>query len=154
MILPLMGEQKAYSLLNAPYANSGGQVSPDGRWIAFVSGQSGRNEVCVSSFPEVRGTWSVSTTGGRTPRWQRDGRTLFYARSDGVVMATEVTPGTGSFSVGASFPVSERQLAATLLTATYAVFPDGQRFVTARIKEGSFHAPLTLLTNGTAALKP
>jgi len=154
MILPLMGEQKAYSLLNVPYANSGGQVSPDGRWIAFVSGQSGRNEVCVSSFPEVRGTWSVSTTGGRTPRWQRDGRTLFYARSDGVVMATEVTPGTGSFSVGASLPVSERQLAATLLTATYAVFPDGQRFVTARIKEGSFHAPLTLLTNGTAALKP
>jgi len=154
MILPLMGEQKPYSLLNAPYANWGGQVSPDGRWIAFVSGQSGRNEIYVSTFPEVRGTWPVSTAGGRTPRWQRDGRTLFYARSDGMLMATEVIPGT-AFSVGASVPVSDRHLAGTgLLDATYAVFPDGQRFVAASVKEGSLHAPLTLLTNGTAALKP
>ena len=70
-------------------------------------------------------------------------------------MATEVTPGTGSFSFGASVPVSERHLVgAGFLDAIYAVFPDGQRFVMASIKEGSFHAPLTLLTNGTAALKP
>jgi Tol biopolymer transport system component len=154
MILPLVGEQKPYSLLNAPYANSGGQVSPDGHWIAFISNQTGRNEVCVSTFPEVRGTWQVSTAGGRTPRWQRDGRTLYYARSDGVLMATEVMPGTGSFAFGASVPVSERHLTGTAFEAPYAVFPDGQRFVMASVKEGSFHAPLTLLTNGTSALKP
>ena len=69
-------------------------------------------------------------------------------------MATEVTPGTDSFSVGASVSVSERHLAWGALEAPYAVFPDGQRFVTASVKEGSLHAPLTLLTNGTAALKP
>jgi serine/threonine protein kinase/Tol biopolymer transport system component len=154
MILPLTGEQKPYSWLNAPYANWGGQVSPDGRWIAFVSGQTGRNEVYVSTFPQVRGTWPVSTTGGRTPRWQRDGRTLYYARPDGALIATEVTPGKDSFSVGTSVPIPERHLAWSAYDATYAVFPDGQRFVAASIKEGSLHAPLTLLTNGTTALKP
>jgi eukaryotic-like serine/threonine-protein kinase len=154
MILPLMGEQKPYSLLNAPYANWGGQVSPDGRWIAFVSDQSGRNEIYVSTFPEIRGRWPISTAGGRTPRWQRDGRTLYYARSDGVLMATEVTPGAGFFSVGASVPIPERHLAWAAFDAPYAVFPDGQRFVAASVKEGSLHAPLTLLTNGTTALKP
>jgi eukaryotic-like serine/threonine-protein kinase len=154
MVLPQVGEQKPYSLLTATYPNSSGQVSPDGHWIAFVSGQSGRNEVWVSTFPEVRGPWQVSTAGGRTPRWQRDGRILYYARSDGVLMATEVMPGTGSFSVGASAPVLERHLALTPIEALYAVFPDGQRFVAPSVKEGSFHAPLTLLTNGTSALKP
>src|SRR5262249_5754905 len=135
--------------------NWGGQVSPDGRWIAFVSGQSGRNEIYVSTFPEVRGTWPVSTAGGRTPRWQRGGRAPYYARSDGMLMATQVMPVTDSFSVGASAPVSERHLAGVgFLDAIYAVFPDGQRLVAASVKEGSFHAPLTLLTNGTAALKP
>jgi eukaryotic-like serine/threonine-protein kinase len=148
------GAQNPYSLLNAPYANWGGQVSPDGRWIAFVSGQTGRNEVYVSTFPEVRGTRPISTAGGRTPRWQRDGRTLYYAHADGVLMATEVTTGAG-FSVGAYVPVSERHLVAGIaFDAAYAVFPDGQRLVVASIKEGSFHAPLTLMTNGTAALKP
>jgi eukaryotic-like serine/threonine-protein kinase len=143
-------------LLNAPYANWGGQVSPDGRWIAFASNQTGRFEIYVSTFPQVRGTWPISTAGGRTPRWQRDGRTLYYARSDGALMATEVTPGKDSFSVGGSVPVSERHLAAwwSAFEATYAVFPDGQRFVVASVKEGSLHAPLTLLTNGTAALRP
>src|SRR5262249_8339748 len=128
--------------------------SPDGRWIAFVSGQTGRNEVYVSTFPQVRGTWPVSTTGGRTPPWQRDGRTLYYARPDGALIATQVTPGKDSFSVGASVPIPERHLAWSAYDATYAVFPDGQRFVAASVKEGSLHAPLTLLTNGTAALKP
>jgi eukaryotic-like serine/threonine-protein kinase len=154
MILPLVGEQKPYSFLNAPYANSAGQVSSDGRWIAFVSNQSGRDEVCVNTFPEGRGPWQVSTAGGRTPRWQRDGRILYYARSDGVLIATEVTPGKDSFSVGASVPASERHLALTTIEAPYAVFPDGQRFVTVSLKESSLHAPLTLLTNGTAALRP
>jgi Tol biopolymer transport system component len=154
MVLPLVGEQKPYSLLNAPYANSAAQVSPDGRWIAFVSNQTGRFEVYVGTFPEVRGTWPVSTAGGRTPRWQRDGRTLYYARPDGILMATEVTPGADSFLVGASVPVSERHLAGTPLYAPYAVFPDGQHFVIFSVKDGSFHAPLSLLTNGTAALKP
>jgi hypothetical protein len=69
-------------------------------------------------------------------------------------MATEVTPGTDSFSVGASVPIPERHLAWAAFDAPYAVFPDGQRFVQASVKEGSLHAPLTLLTNGTAALKP
>jgi eukaryotic-like serine/threonine-protein kinase len=138
MILPLMGEQKPFSLLNAPYANGGGQVSTDGRWIAFVSGQSGRNEIYISTFPQVTATWQVSTVGGRAPRWQRDGRILYYARPDGVLMATEVTPGKDSFSVGASLPISERHLTGTAYDATYAVFPDGQRFVAASVKEGGF----------------
>src|SRR5262249_23997086 len=71
------------------------------------------------------------------------------------LMATEVTPGKDSFSVGATVRVSGKHLVAgTAFETIYAVFPDGQRFVAASVREGSLHAPLTLLTNGAAALEP
>jgi Tol biopolymer transport system component len=73
-ILPMMGDRKPFPYLNSAHINSGGQVSPDGRWLAYGSNETGRMEVYVSSFPQAKGKWQVSFTGGQFPRWQKDGR--------------------------------------------------------------------------------
>src|SRR5215831_13524468 len=153
-IYPFDGDHKPYSLLNAAYANSGGQVSPDGQWLAFVTSQTGRSEVYVSNFPKPTGKWQISSTGGQTPRWRRDGKELFYATLDGILMAVEVTPGKGDLAVGASKPISQKPVALRGLYAVYDVSPDGQKFAAARVKKGSLHAPLTLLSNWIHALGP
>ena len=152
-ILPLSGEGKPYSYLNASYANYSGQFSPDGRWLAYVSNESGRPEIYVSSFPQPKGKWQVSTGGGQVPRCRSDGRELFFCRPDGVLMAAEVTPGKDSFAVGAVKVLSERRVFQSFFAATYDVFPDGQRFIMAAVKPEALHAPLTLVTNWAAELK-
>jgi len=152
-VLPLMGNGKPFSYLNASYANSGGQLSPDGRWLAYVSNESGRAEVYVTAFPQAKGKWQVSSVGATTPRWRRDGRELFFCRTDGLLMAAEVAAGKDSFMVGSIKPLSERRVFQTFYSATYDVFPDGQRFIMAAVKPEAIHAPLTLVTNWTAELK-
>ena len=152
-VFPLTGDSKPFSFLNASYANSGGQLSPDGRWLAYVSNESGRPEIYVTPFPQAKGKWQVSSTGATTPRWRRDGRELFFCRTDGILMAAEVTAEKDSFAVGSIKQLSERRVFQTFYSATYDVFPDGQRFIMAAVKPEAIHAPLTLVTNWTAELK-
>jgi Tol biopolymer transport system component len=152
-ILPMRGDRKSFLYLNSAHINSGGQVSPDGRWLAYGSNETGRMEVYVSSFPEAKGKWQVSFTGGQFPRWRKDGRELFYCRTDGAVMVAEVTPGRDSFAVGSATQVTERQIFQTSVAVPYDVFPDGQRLIMPAVKSQSMHAPLTLITNWTAELK-
>jgi len=152
-ILPLTGDGNPFSYLNASYANSGGQLSPDGRWLAYVSNESGRPEVYVTAFPQAKGKWQVSSTGATTPRWRRDGRELFFCGTDGILIAAEVMAGKDSFAVGSIKPLSERRVLQTFFAANYDVFPDGQRFVMTAVKPEAIHAPLTLVTNWTAELK-
>ena len=152
-VLPLTGDGKLFSYLNASYANSGGELSPDGRWLAYVSNESGRSEVYVTAFPEAKGKWQVSFTGGQFPRWRKDGRELYYCRADGALAVTEVTPGQDSFVIGSVKQVSERRIYQTIVSAPYDVFADGQRIIMAAVKPQSVHAPLTLITNWTAGLR-
>jgi hypothetical protein len=116
--------------------------------------QTGRPEVYVSNFPRPTGKWQISSTGGLTPRWRRDGKELFYATLDGILMAVEVTPGKNDFTVGASKPISQKTVSVGVFDAIYDVSPDGQRFAAARVKKGFLHAPLTLLSNWSHALRP
>ena len=152
-VLPLAGDGKPFSYLNATYANSGGQLSPDGRWLAYVSNESGRPEVYVTPFPQAKGKWQISSVGATTPRWRRDGRELFFCRTDGILMSAVVTAGKDSFAVGSITPLSDRRVFQTFYSSTYDVFPDGQRFIMAAIRPEAIHAPLTLVTNWTAELK-
>ncbi|MBI3472582.1 MAG: PD40 domain-containing protein [Candidatus Solibacter usitatus] len=61
-----------------PFSESQGQLSPDGRWVAYRSNESGKPEVYVQPFPPSGGKWQISTAGGHEPRWRRDGKELFY----------------------------------------------------------------------------
>ncbi len=152
-LLPLSGDGKPFPYLNVPYANYGGQISPDGHWLAYISNESGRPEIYVTAFPQAKGKWQVSSTGGQNPRWRSDSRELFYSRIDGILVAAEVTTGPESFAVHSTTPLTERRVLQNFVAATYDVFPDGQRFIMAAVKPASLHAPLTLVTNWTGQLR-
>jgi eukaryotic-like serine/threonine-protein kinase len=106
------------------------QFSPDGKWLAYASNESGRNEVYVIPFREagvsVRGKWQVSTSGGSHPHWRQDGKELFYLRGDCVVVSTEVAL-NADFSIGKATPLFTRHCDDSNLP--YNVSPDGSRFL-------------------------
>jgi len=91
-VLPLAEERRHQPLVQTSFNESQGRFSPDGRWVAYVSDQSGRDEVYVRGFPQPDGRWQVSTDGGSHPRWGRDGRELFFV-SAGQLMAVPIQSG-------------------------------------------------------------
>ena len=92
-------ELKSSLFLKAPFIVRNGQFSPDGRWVAYASNESGKWEIYVTSFPEPRGKWQVSAGGGEQPRWRGDGKELFYLSADDKMMAAPVTSGA-NFDAG------------------------------------------------------
>jgi len=77
-ILPLTGERKPSAFLQSPADERNPQVSPDGKWIAYSSNESGRSEVYIKPFPEGPAKWQISVNGGVFPRWRRDGKQLYF----------------------------------------------------------------------------
>ena len=127
-----------------------GQVSPSGRYVSYMSDESGRFEIYVTTFPEPGGRWQVSQNGGREPRWAKNGRELFFFAPDNRLMAAEVRTEGGSLEIGAIHPLFQsRQMG---MSFRYDVAKDGQRFlVNAGLKEEL--APITLVTNWTEELE-
>jgi serine/threonine protein kinase/Tol biopolymer transport system component len=139
-----------------------GQFSPDGRWIAYASNESGRYDIFVKPFPEAGGRFVVSTAGGTSPRWSRDGRELFYVAADYQLMAVPMKPGKDPRTLIAGAPVS---LFATHLAAggnlppagynsgaQFSVTLNGQ-FLMNMAADDAVTSPITLILNWTAALK-
>jgi eukaryotic-like serine/threonine-protein kinase len=89
-VLPLEGDRKPFPFLQTPFRENEGRFSPDGRWIAYRSNESGRPEVYVQTFPAGGGKWQVSTSGGLLPQWRGDGREVFYTSTDRKLMAVDV----------------------------------------------------------------
>ena len=101
--------------------------SPDTRFVAYVSDESGRDEVYVRPFPSGGGKWQVSESGGTQPRWSRDGKEIFYVEDDTLIAVSVNT--TPTFSVGSTEPLfSDSHLANAFPQQTYDVAADGQRF--------------------------
>ncbi|HWX42062.1 MAG TPA: protein kinase [Blastocatellia bacterium] len=130
-----------------------GRLSPDGRWLAYVSDVSGTNEVYIQSFPAGGGKRQISTSGGNNPRWRRDGREMFYYAGDGKLMAVPVRSDAQSFESEAAVPLFEFRAGPTPGFPAYAVTADGQRFLINAIQEPVPNAPLTVVVNWTAELK-
>jgi len=152
-ILPLSGDRKPFPLLQTLFNESLGAFSPDGRWIAYVTDESGSPEVYVQAFPISATKWRVSTAGGTAPRWRRDGREIFYVSSENRLMAVHVTAGP-SFDAG--IPVALFEVGTTPgvgLRHPYCVTSDGERFLVIRGAEQGETAPLTVVLNWTADLK-
>ena len=124
---PLVSDE-AFSERNA-------EISPDGRWMAYESNESGRFEIYVRPFPDVNtGRSQVSATGGREPVWSRSGEELFYRNPDGALMGVPVVLGE-TFSAGnASVVVPQSTYMGTgvMFGRTCDVSPDGQRFLVVR----------------------
>src|SRR5207245_1634661 len=103
-ILPLSGDRKPTPLLQGPYDESQGRVSPDGHWIAYTSNETGREEVYVQSFPEPGGKWQISTRGGSDATWNPNGHELFYISPDQQMMVMSVPAGP-TFEVSVPRPL-------------------------------------------------
>jgi eukaryotic-like serine/threonine-protein kinase len=94
--LPMRGDRKPIPVVNSPFYEGNGEFSPDGRWVAYHSNESGRFEIYVVPFPAGGGKWQIST-GGISPRWRRDGKELFFIAPDGQMMAPTVSAAGTSF---------------------------------------------------------
>ncbi len=151
-VLPLTGDKRPIPFLNTQFNEGFGQFSPDGRWIAYSSNESGRNEVYVAPFPGPGGKWQISTAGGDYPRWRRDGAELFFLSADYKLMAAAVNGRGSDFQVGAVKPLFQTRPVVGL-RYPYGVSPDGQRFLINTLPERSASAPLTTVLNWTAALQ-
>lgn len=140
--LPLAKDRKPFPVIQSTFYNGDGAFSPDGRWIAYVSNESGRGEVYVVPFPDVTDRWQVSTEGGASPHWRADGKEIIYG-SGNRFMATEVSARGGEMVVGrtsALFGIEDGR--------DYDVARDGRLLVTIRTSQQS--APPTLVLNWPA----
>ena len=118
-----------HAFLQTPFNELGAKFSPDGRYVAYVSNESGQNEVYVLPFPEGEGKSTVSSNGGRQPRWSRDGKELLYVEGNTFVAVSVST--SPSFAVGSATPLFEHHGLRPAVSAQYDVSADGQRFLVA-----------------------
>ncbi|HXO44563.1 MAG TPA: protein kinase [Candidatus Cybelea sp.] len=160
-VLPFEGDRKPFPFLRTEFNNYDGQFSPDGRRVAYVSDESGREEVYVRTFspdpaetvPDLGGKWLISTGGGSQPRWRGDGKELYYLAPDLKLMAVEITTNP-SFRAGVPKPLFQApQLnAVSIVSHSWDLTPDGKLFLfAAPADQGS--APFDVLLNWQAALK-
>ena len=127
-------------LVQTSFDELNGEISPDGRYLAYQSNESARFEVYVRPFPHVDGgRWQISTGGGTRPAWARTGRELFYLDDADMLAAVPVQTSRPAFSAGKPARVLDTRYAAPQIRRTYDVSPDGQRFL--MIKENSAGDP-------------
>jgi Tol biopolymer transport system component len=147
-VLPLSGDRKPFPFLQSEFIDRNGQFSPDGRWVAYVSDESGRLEIYVVPFPGPGGKWQVSPNGGSGPQWSADGRELFYISPDRELMTVEVKSGA-EFQVSSPKPLFS--LSPSSAVSAFEASPDGKRFLQGVPREAP-GPPVTLVLNWTSEL--
>jgi dipeptidyl aminopeptidase/acylaminoacyl peptidase len=148
-ILPLFGDRKPFPFLNTPSYEKEVRFSPDGRWLAYVSDESGKNEVYIQSFQKSGEKRTISTAGGSQPVWRRDGKELFYLAADNRLMVVPVKVGS-SFESGVPAALFRIDPA---VEHAYDVTSDGQRFLVNTNVTRAESLPITVVVNWTASLK-
>ena len=153
--LTLSSERKAAKVFESPFNKDAMHLSPDGRWVAFNSDDSGRIEVYVASFPTFADKRQVSNTGGGVAFWRRDGRELFYLSRDGKLMSVEINAGPTLENGAPKVLFQTRiQVAGGLGVDQYSPSADGQKFLLIEpIGDADARpTPITVVLDWTAAL--
>ena len=151
-VLPLTGDRKPVPFLNTEFRTQQGQFSPNGRWIAYLSTESGRKEIYVQGFTldssQPRGKWQVSVDGGEMPRWRRDGKELFFQSGDNH-FAVDVKTDGPTFQAGIPRPLFSVPAisSVTIGGSQFVVTRDGQRFLVLASVEKANNQPLEVLVN-------
>jgi eukaryotic-like serine/threonine-protein kinase len=138
--------------LTSTGSETNGQISPDGKWVAYASDESGNWEIYVTSFPGAAGKWQVSRGGGAEPRWRGDGKEIFYIAPSGILMAVPVN-GESNFATGTPAPLFQIHGRAPISSTdvfTYDAAKDGKRFLVNRYVKPEHVPPLTILLNAPA----
>lgn len=157
-MLPVEGDRTPRVFLKTPFDERHGTFSPDGRWVAYQSNESRRNEIYIRPFggaaasgvgAAAGGQWQVSTAGGGDPRWRRDGRELYYLAPDGALMAAPITVTGATLAPGAPVALFPTRIVGggtdTSLGWNYDVTRDGRFLINTVLEEAA--APITLLMN-------
>jgi Tol biopolymer transport system component len=135
-LLPMSGDRRPVPLLRTPHGETQAQVSPDGRWFAYTSDDSGRNEVYVDSFPTPGSRTRISTNGGGDPRWRPDGKELLYIAADRQLMSVPVND-RRMFASGAAVPLFDTGMPPYWYFARnlYDVDRDGNQLMMAPVED-------------------
>src|SRR5262249_11923972 len=156
-VLPLTGERKPFPFLQTEFTEGLGQFSPDGRWIAYISNETGQTEIYVRPFngtksAETGGKWMVSKGGGMFPRWRGDGRQLFF-QSGNDLMAVDVAAASG-FQASTTVKLFQRTaLTNPIQSGGLTVTKDGKQFWFVAPQGPGAAAPFTVVLNWQTVLK-
>jgi len=151
VLLPASGGDPV-PLLTTTGSEKTGQISPDGKWVAYASNESGDWEVYVTTFPGAAGKWQISRGGGTEPRWRGDGKELYYIGPSEMMTAVPITS-EGSFSSGTPMPLFQvrgRAFVSSTDLYTYDASRDGKQFLVNRYLKPDHPNPLTIVLNATA----
>ncbi len=151
---PTSGQEKPTLIVQRPLNAMHGRFSPDGRWLAYASDESGEWQVYVQPFPESGDRRQISAAGGSEPRWRRDGRELFFLGSDMRMMSVDI-PAGNALAAGVSRALFQTRVPLTgnPYRTNYAVSRDGQRFLVNTSTAEGLSSPLTILLNWPALLR-
>ena len=156
-LLSLGGERKTTSLLQTTFIEGQGRFSPNGRWIAYISNETGQFQVYVESFPATDAKLAISIGGGSQPQWRADGKELYYYTPDRKLMAVAVNGDGPTFKVGEARPLFEIRVFAIDQsfpgTGYYTVTHDGQRFLVSSVPEAPERQQINVVLNWAADLK-
>jgi Tol biopolymer transport system component len=144
------GEGRAYAATD--FSEFGGSFSPDGKWLAYQSNESGRNEVYAQSFPDPGRKWQVSTQGGSEPMWSRDGATLYYRGPGNKLMQVAVKTSPG-FDAGIPAEMYVLPIASVVARGHLDLAPDGERLLVTASSGDVLSTPTTVVLNWNAHLQ-
>lgn len=144
---------KPFVFLKTAFNESRATFSPDGRWIAYQSDESGQSEIYIRPFPGPGGNWQISHAGGSRPRWRGDGKELFFLSADLKMMAAEVRLGGSSIEVVSVKPLFQIGNFVSGTRDLYDVTTDGQQFLIETFQRHEVFTPLTLVVNWPGEIK-
>jgi serine/threonine protein kinase/Tol biopolymer transport system component len=145
-ILPTTGDRKAFPLMQTPFVEENATFSPDTKWIAYQSTESGVNQIYVQPFPPTGEKYQVSRTGGTQPKWRADGQELFFLGIDNTMISTQIST-TKVFEVLSAKTLFTIANLALPLRHAYSPSADGQRFLFALPERRTAQAGITIITN-------
>lgn len=155
LVLIPASDGKMTPFLTAGSTENDGQISPDGKWVAYASNESGEWEIYVTSFPGAVGKWQVSRGGGTEPRWRGDGKEIFYIGPKATLTAVPITIAEGTFSSGNPAPLFQTPLRPPVSSTDlfrYDATKDGQRFLVDRYVRPAQLSPLHIILNATTGM--
>lgn len=148
------GDRKPFLFLQTAFDELRPAFSPDGRWIAYQSNESGRWEIYIRPFPGPGGKWQVSTNGGSWAHWRGDGKELFYLDLDNFITVAETNLGSSTVEIDVVRPLFSFRPLGGVWADAYNVTSDGQRFMVAGEEGGAAtSSPVTLVVNWMEKIK-
>jgi Tol biopolymer transport system component/DNA-binding winged helix-turn-helix (wHTH) protein len=147
-LLPLVGDRKPTPLVKTRFNEFHAQISPDGRWLAYASDETGAYEVYVQRFPTAEQHHRISSNGGSEPQWRGDGRELFYLSTDGKLMSVDLGNGEMFDSIEPR-PLFQARVGSTIARNHYVAARDGSHFLINTLPEPTAPVPITVELNWT-----